>query len=202
MDFTVEQFRAGCGATLSNAQIYYPWVAQACERYRINQSAQHLAAFFGQIAVESAQLAKVEEDLYYRDAERLAKLFLRVFDKDQNRVITQDEIEAARPYCRMPKELSMKLYNGYHGRGLGQLTWEKNYRKIGSYVGADYVGNPDMVKSPEHAALSFAAFWDVNRINDVADDISEVTLRVNGPRRLHLAERLKFTAEALAALRG
>jgi len=197
MEFTLEQFQVGCGATRENAELYYPHAVEACARYGIDQSPQHLAAFFGQASVESQQLSKVEEDLYYRDAERLARLFLRAFDLDHNRQITQDEIDAARPYCRMPKELSIKLYNGYHGRGLGQLTWEQNYRKIGEHVGVDYVTDPDIVKTPEHAVLSFAAFWDVNNLNDVVGDPSEVTRRINGPRRLALAERIRRTTDAL-----
>lgn len=35
-------------------------------------------------------------------------------------------------------------YYPFYGRGLVQLTWEENYRKMGTLLGVDLVNNPDM----------------------------------------------------------
>ena len=55
----------------------------------------------------------------------------------------------------------------------------------------DFVGNPDKLKDPTHAALSAAWFWNDAGCNDPAEDgnMVEVTRRVNGPALMHLKER-------------
>lgn len=40
----------------------------------------------------------------------------------------------------------------YYGRGLVQLTWEANYKKMGALLGVDLVGNPDLALRPAIAA--------------------------------------------------
>ena len=35
-------------------------------------------------------------------------------------------------------------YWPFYGRGLVQLTWEENYRKMGKFLDVDLVGNPDL----------------------------------------------------------
>lgn len=37
-----------------------------------------------------------------------------------------------------------KLYYPYYGRGLVQLTWDYNYKKLGSLLGLDLLHNPDL----------------------------------------------------------
>lgn len=199
MDLTLDQFAVATGATLENAGLYHPWAVQACERFQIVSPVQ-LAAFCASMAVETTRLTAMQESLYYRDAERLAKIFRRVFDLDHNGAITPDEIDKARLYCRMPKELSLKLYGGYHGRGGMMLTWEKNYIFHGSKLGFPYAREPNMLLQPEHAMLSAASFWDSAACNDVAHDMDEVTRRVNGPARMHLAERIAQRNVAMEVL--
>lgn len=43
-------------------------------------------------------------------------------------------------------------HTGFMGRGLPQLTWEKNYRKFSSLVGLNLVKDPDAVLRPEVGA--------------------------------------------------
>jgi putative chitinase len=40
----------------------------------------------------------------------------------------------------------------YYGRGYVQLTWHENYAKAKSKLGVDFVGKPDLVMQPKHAA--------------------------------------------------
>jgi putative chitinase len=199
MDFTLDQFAVACGATEQNAALYYEAAREACDRFKIDDATK-LAAFFGHMAIETRYLNAMQEDLYYRDAERLAGLFRRVFDLDKDGKIEPEEIDAARPYCRMPKELSLKLYGGYHGRGGMMLTWERNYAAQTLKLGFDYLHEPDLLLKPKHAMLTAASYWDDAKCNDVAHDMGESTRRINGPKRLHLAERISQRNKALEVL--
>jgi hypothetical protein len=40
----------------------------------------------------------------------------------------------------------------YHGRGLAQVTWQINYKKIGVLLGEDLVNHPERMKEPNIAA--------------------------------------------------
>lgn len=200
MELTPEQFAAAIGATDANAARYFDHAVAAMERFRISDTAAGVAAFCASVSVETRRLTAMEEDLFYRDADRLAHLFKRVYDADHNGVISPEEVQKAVPYCRNPKALSKVLYNGFHGRGGAQLTWERNYALHGKKLGFDYVGDPALLTTPEHAMLSAASFWDEIDGNSVAHDMGELTRRWNGPARLALAERIAQRDKALAAL--
>lgn len=200
MDITVEQFALATGATVENAAKYHEAALEAMDRYRISETPVQIAAFCGTVGIECTHLTRFEEDLYYRDAERLAKLFKRAFDENHDGTVSFEEITKARAYCKMPQALSEKLYGGYHGRGAIQLTWQKNYKVHGDRIGLDYVTNPEWVCRPLDAFLTAGSFWDLNGCNAVAHDMDEVTLRVNGPRRLALAERIALRNKALEVL--
>jgi putative chitinase len=198
VDLSLEQFAVATGSTLENAGLYHPWAVQAFSRFKIVEPVQ-MAALCASIAVETANLTAMSESLYYRDADRLARVFRRVFDTNKDKVLSADEIENARAYLRQPQRLSLKLYGGYHGRGGLMLTWERNYALHSLKLGTEYLHYPDLLLQPEHAMLSAASFWDEARCNDVAYDMDEVTLRINGPARLHLAERISQRNAAMKA---
>lgn len=40
----------------------------------------------------------------------------------------------------------------YYGRGLVQLTWDRNYREMGKLLGIDLLNNPDLALKPDIAA--------------------------------------------------
>ena len=58
-------------------------------------------------------------------------------------------------------------------------------------LGFDYLGKPDLLKEPWHAAMSAAWFWDSKDCNEPAEagNMVEVTHKVNGPALMHLKER-------------
>ena len=191
MTFTVEQLAAATSAPYGNAQTYHQHLQDAMVRFDIC-SLQRQAAFLATAAVESAHLGKMEEDLYYKDPDRLARIYPRAFKN----------AAAAVPYARNPQGLSELLYKNYHGRGLLGLTWRRNYERASEALGFDYVGNPTLVATPKHAALTAAWYWHDAKCNDPADkgDMTEVTRRVNGPALMHLAERKAQYEIALKAL--
>ena len=191
MTFTVEQLAAATSAPYGNAQTYHQPLLDGMTRFNID-SLQRQAAFLATVAVESAHLSAVEEGLYYKDPARLARIYPRAFKN----------AAAAVPYARNPQGLSELLYKGYAGKGLIQLTWRRNYERASEALGFDYVGNPALVATPKHAALTAAWFWHDAKCNDPADkgDMTEVTRRVNGPALMHLAERKAQYEIALKAL--
>ncbi len=191
MSFTVEQLAAATSAPYGNAKVHHPHLEAAMSRFNID-SLQRQAAFLATVSVESQQLSKMEEGLYYKDAARLARIYPRAFKSAAD----------AEPYARNPKGLGDLLYKGYWGRGHLGLTWRRNYERAGEALGFDYVGNPSLVAEPKHAALTAAWYWHDAKCNDPADkgDMTEVTRRVNGPALMHLAERKAQYEIALKAL--
>ena len=191
MSFTVEQLAAATSAPYENAKVYHQHLLDGMTRFNID-SLQRQAAFLATVSVESARLSSPEESLYYKDPERLARIYPRAFKN----------AAAAVPYARNPQGLSELLYKNYHGRGLLGLTWRRNYERASEALGYDYVGNPALVAEPKHAALTAAWYWHDAKCNDPADrgDMTEVTRRVNGPALMHLAERKAQYETALKAL--
>lgn len=177
---TVEQLAKATGASLANAQRFHKPLLAAMEQFKINTPVR-IAAFLATVSVESARLTVTEEDLYYRDAARLARIYPRAF---------KTPVDAS-AYVANPKKLGQLLYQGYWGRGLIQLTWKTNYQKAATALGHEYVKTPELVASVAHAALTAAWYWQTNGCNEAADkeDMREVTRRVNGPALMHLAER-------------
>jgi putative chitinase len=189
--FSVEQLASATTATYGNAKVHHPHLDAAMCRFDID-SLQRQAAFLATVSIESQQLTKLEEGLYYRDPERLARIYPRAFKN----------AAAAVPYARNPKGLGDLLYKGYWGRGHLGLTWRRNYERASEALGYDYVGNPALVAEPKHAALTAAWYWHDAGCNGPADaeDMTEVTRRVNGPALMHLAERKAQYAIAKKAL--
>ena len=189
--FSVEQLASATSAPYGNAKTYHQPLLDGMTRFNID-SLQRQAAFLATVSVESARLSSPEESLYYKDPDRLARIYPRAFKN----------AAAAVPYARNPQGLSELLYKNYHGRGLLGLTWRRNYERASEALGFDYVGNPALVATPKHAALTAAWFWHDAKCNDPADkgDMTEVTRRVNGPALMHLAERQEQYEIALKAL--
>jgi putative chitinase len=169
-------------AQIDRAQLFAEPLTAAMGRFEINTS-QRQACFLATVSIESDRLEDLEEGLSYSSAERLRLIFPSLFGSGR--------VDPA-AYVRNPKGLSQLRYGGFHGRGLIQLTWEKNYRAAGDALGFDYVTNPDLLLQPEHASLTAAWFFaDFARCLADADglDMASITGKVNGPQRLKLAER-------------
>ena len=62
------------GATRANAERYVVHLADGMNRFRIH-SDNAMACFLGQLSIESENLSKVEEDLYYTTPARLREIF-------------------------------------------------------------------------------------------------------------------------------
>ena len=152
------------------------------EKYEIN-TPKRQAAFIGQCAHESGNFKVLQENLNY-SSEGLMKTWPSRFPTK----------EIADQYARNPVKIAGKVYNGrlgnaneeeaakYLGRGLIQLTGKENYGNCGSGIGVDLLGDPDLLSTPEYAALSAGWFWNKKGLNSLADssDIETMTKRING----------------------
>ena len=179
------------GASLANALIYAQPLNDAMARFNID-TPRRQSAFLATVGVESGNLREVEEDLYYKDAARLAKIYRRHFSSAAQ----------ALPFTRNSSALGKLLYGGYWGRGLLRMTWERNYRVAGIALKKPYLLQPSMVKEPVDAALTAAWFWAVNGCNKPADvgDMTGVTLIVNGPALMHLDRRIALSVTGMETL--
>ena len=143
------------------------------------------ACFLGQCAHESGGFTALSENLNY-SAASLCRVWPKRFPT----------VTDGQNYERNPQKIANKVYanrmgNGdeesgegfaYRGRGLIQLTGKSNYEACGEAIGVDLVSNPDLVATPEYAALSAGWFWDKNHLNKFADanDMEGLTKKING----------------------
>lgn len=160
------------------------------------------AAFIGQCSHESANFKVLQENLNY-SAEGLMKTWPSRFPTK----------EIADQYARNPAKIAGKVYNGrlgntseeeaakYLGRGLIQLTGKENYEHCGSGIGVDLLGNPNLLSTPEYAALSAGWFWNKKGLNALADaqDYDTMTKRINGGL-IGLDDRKAKIAKAISVL--
>jgi putative chitinase len=176
-------------------------LAPALARFEINTDAR-LCSFLAQTGHESGQFNRLVENLNYKTALRLTKVWPKRFPTEA----------AASPYVGNEAKLANIVYanrlgNGneasgdgyrYRGRGLIQITGRSNYAAAGAALGLDLIGAPDLLLEKENAALSAAWFWNSRGLNALADDktddndledFTEITKRINGGT-VGLQERL------------
>ncbi len=175
------------------------------ERFGILTPRQQ-AAFIGQCGHECAHFRVLEENLNYR-AETLTKLWAKRFPT----------LEFAKQYERQPKRIANYVYanrmgnrdeasgDGYRfrGRGCVQLTGSANYYHAGKALGVDFIMEPDLVATPQYAALTAGHFWNTQKLNPIAESGNNLALtkKINGGT-IGLDDRIKHTNLALAILGG
>lgn len=162
------------------------------------------AAFIGQCGHECGNFRVLEENLNYRAA-TLMKLWPRRFPT----------LEVANEYAGQPRKIANKVYasrmgnrdeasgDGYRFRGRGciQLTGHSGYFHAGKALGVDFVKEPDLVATPQYAALTAGWFWATHNCNKFADaqDWAGLTRKINGGT-IGLEDRIKHISHALAVL--
>lgn len=151
------------------------------------------AAFFAQVAHESAELSRLEENLIY-SAERLMEVWPARFPT----------LAVAQQYARAPHKLADYVYanrmgNGdaasgdgwrFRGRGPIQLTGRDNYLAFSKAIAEPAVIlAPDMVLTRHFGALAASWFWSKNKLSllavdqpgdDIGKDFETITRRING----------------------
>lgn len=171
------------------------------------------AAFAAQILHESAELARLEENLNF-SAQGLADTWpgrYAVNAKAKPRVPNPLALQIQRDRVAIANHTyALRLGNGdvasgdgwrYRGRGLIQLTGRQNYGNAGVALGLDLTGNPDQLLQPVPACRSAAWFWREAGCNALADkgDFEGITRRINGGL-IGLDDRKRLWARAKATL--
>lgn len=192
------------GVPPTQARWFVEPLAAACARFDI-VTPPRLAGFIAQCRVESADFTRLEEDLRYRNPERLDDIFRSVVGLE----------DAARLIKAGPQAIANRVYAGrlgngneasgdgwrYRGRGLKQLTGRDNYADAAEALGRPYLEQPDLVARPEDACLTAAWFWHTNKCNVLADSAQwdMITRVVNGPGMLEKNRRRQYSEEAITA---
>lgn len=214
MLLTLPQFQRAAGLSPVMAQRWFEPFSNAAAEFQINTPAR-LAAFIAQTGHESTGFSRLSENLYYTDAERVARIFRSSFDTNKNGVIEPAEVTFALAYTRNPEKLANRVYAGrggngdeasgdgwrYRGRGLIQVTFRDNYFRCGKALGLDLIATPDLLLEYVNAARSAAWYWQTNGCNELADkgDFLAVTRRINPPAEGQ-ADRLARLEVARSAL--
>jgi len=191
---------------LQKLKISPEWVNplnETFERFDISTPLRQ-ACFVGQAAHESGNFKRLQEGLSY-SAERLMAIWPKRFPT----------LEIAQKYARNEKALANYVYANrmgnrdeasgdgfrFSGKGLFQLTGHANFYHAGQALGVDFVMQPELVKTPQYAALTAGWFWSTQKLNQYADtrDYKTMTKRINGAY-IGLADREKEINHALAVL--
>jgi len=158
--------------------LWCPHLVAAAERWDILPP-HRMAVWLAQIAVESGEMSRMTENLYYKNPADLVRLFLAI-----------PTLEVAQGYIRSPERLADLVYanrlgNGpeasgdgwrFRGRGLIQLTGRANYTAYAAVSGLALVGGPELLLVPANAADSAGWFWQVRGLGEIAD-AADVALR-------------------------
>jgi putative chitinase len=174
------------------------------ERFDISTPIRQ-ACFIGQAGHECGNFRILEENLNYR-AETLMKVWPKRFPT----------LEFAKQYERNPKKIANMVYanrmgnrdeasgDGYRfrGRGAFQTTGHSGYYHAGQALGVDFVMEPDLVATPQYAALTAGFFWNTHKLNQFADarDYKGMTKKINGGF-IGLEDRILHIEQALAILK-
>ena len=179
---TVNMLR--CITTPEMADKWVDALNETCERFAID-SPFRISGFLSNTAHESGGFKYVKENLNYSVAS-----LMRVWP---SRFPT---VEIAQRYAMQPEKIANRAYadrmgNGdeasgdgskFLGRGLIQLTGKNNYVAYSLACDNEALQHPEIVEQPKYAAESAGWFWDVNRLNSLADaqDIGGMCKRING----------------------
>jgi len=157
---------------------------ETCEEFAIDTPFR-IAGFLSNVAHESAGFKFVKENLNY-SAASLMRVWPSRFPN----------VEIAQRYAMQPEKIANRAYadrmgNGdeasgdgakFLGRGLIQLTGKNNYVAYSLACNNEALQHPEIVEQPKYAAESAGWFWNVNRLNTLADaqDIGGMCKRING----------------------
>lgn len=196
-----------------------PKTIKAAAKY-FQLSNEEAAHFFGQCSHETGEFRVFEENLNYRSADSLVRVFNKDFDMNGDRKINPLELEKAKSLVGKPIAIANFVYanqngNGneasgdgwkYRGRFAIQTTGRSNYTALSIHLKDPLVlSDPDSVKD-KYTFEAAKFFFDKNHlwplckaVNDAS--IIAVTKRVNGGVN-GLAHRRELTLKYYAWLKA
>jgi len=186
----------------ADAAKWAPALSAALAEYNIDTPLR-ASAFLAQLAHESVELTRLEENLNY-SADGLLKTWPKRFTSG-----------TAAIYARHPEKIANFVYakrngNGdepsgdgwrFRGRGPIQLTGRANYRAAAIALEAPLEENPEAVLAALVGARVAGWYWESHGLNALADaeDFAGITRAINGGLT-GLAEREGYYRRAKLAL--
>jgi putative chitinase len=190
---------------LGTCALYVDYLNAGMAEFGIN-TLNRVAAFLGQVGVESQLLTHTAENLNYKTPARLDAMFSAV----------RGEADAAALIRGGPQAIANRVYAGrmgngdeasgdgwrYRGAGLIQLTGKDNQAAFAHAIGMPLDQVPAYLQTPKGAAESACWFFSSRGCNEAADtgDINAVTRKVNGPAMVAAGERIALASAARKAL--
>ena len=149
---------------------------------------RRIAAFLGQIAVESGEL-KYDKEL----------------PSKYNKKDPKDLKEPTGTLYEGRKNLGNNQPGDgpkFIGRGILQLTGRANYERMSKILNIDLVNNPELACDPKISTKIACEYFKQNGLLDLADkwNLDKITERVNGRAKLHHDLRVKYSETALKVL--
>ncbi len=151
---------------------------------------KRIAAFLGQVAVESGEL-KYDKEL----------------PSKWNKKNPKDKSEPTGTLYEGRRNLGNNQPGDgpkFIGRGVLQLTGRANYTDYSKKLGIDLVNNPELAATPEVSVRIACQYFKDRGLLPLADawNLDEITRRVNGNAKLHLSQRVAYSTAALKVLGG
>jgi len=186
---TASSFQRATGVSNALRDAWFPHIAASLSAFQISTPLRQ-AHFLAQTGHESAGFLKVEEGLNYSE-NALTAMFGKRITAEQARAYGRNAMHAANQKMIASIIYANRNGNGdvasgdgyrYRGRGLIQITGKANYAALVKQLGADVVANPDLLLSYRFTAMSAAAWWKNNGLNELADsdDVIRITRVING----------------------
>jgi len=149
---------------------------------------RRIAAFLGQVAVESGELKYDKE---------LPSKWNKKNPKDPNEA-TGTLYEGRKNLGNLQKGDGPKFI----GRGVLQLTGRANYTDYSKKLNLDLVNNPELAATPEVSVKIACQYFKDRGLLPLADawNLDEITRRVNGNAKLHLEQRMAYSEVARKVL--
>lgn len=195
-----------------NAEVamWYDALVETLPKYGIT-TPHRVAHFISQCAHESNNFRTLEENLNYSKA-ALLRVFPRYFGDSPKRSATEYENKPEKianyvymDEFRTPAGRMGNVRPGdgwlFRGRGLKQLTGRGNYTAFANSIGITAEQATEYVATKKGAIESACWFWDVNKLNLIADtdNVTLMTKRINGGS-IGLADRQSRYNNAITLL--
>ncbi len=170
-------------------KLYVEAFNQVFPKFQIN-TPKRIAAFLGQVAVESGEL-KYDREL----------------PSKWNKKNPKDKAEPTGTLYEGRKNLGNNQAGDgpkYIGRGVLQLTGRANYTDMSKKLNRDLVNNPDVACDPIISTEIACQYFKDRKLLEFADtwNLDEITRRVNGNAKLHHDQRVAYSEVALKVLSG
>lgn len=163
-----------------------------------------LVHFMAQTCEESAGFTRLEENLVYTHADRIATVWPRLAAHASSLVRNPIALANA-AYSDRNGNGDEASGDGYIFRGSGilQLTGRREFEEASNDLGLPLLEHPGLVRKPMCAMLTALWYWRRAGCNEAADadDVEHVTRLINGPALAGLERRKELTQRAKGIFR-